>query len=285
DVEQRVGSLEGDLSNRDKELAEAKAALARQQSAGGDAGSAGRDLAAATSRAETLERDLQQAKEANGACKREVDRLQARVTELERAGAGGSGGGALGFAGPTGGGTAGGTGTSGSGTLGLVGGTDAARGDDHAGGAGSSGSADGAGSSGSAGGLGSPGSGTGYQENTASPSYLADAGGQRFTGSSNEATGSDDAAESEGVRPEALPSARGGVADDLKKISGVGPKLERTLNGLGIYHFSQIAAFTPDNVAWVDRHLRFKGRIEREKWIEQAKILAEGGETEFSRRN
>ncbi len=81
-----------------------------------------------------------------------------------------------------------------------------------------------------------------------------------------------------------MTGARGGVPDDLKKISGVGPKLEKTLHGLGIFHFSQIAEFTPDNVAWVDRHLRFKGRIDRENWIEQARVLAAGGETEFSKR-
>ncbi|MGI9499217.1 MAG: hypothetical protein ACR2P3_04210, partial [Geminicoccaceae bacterium] len=114
----------------------------------------------------------------------------------------------------------------------------------------------------------------------ASPSYLADVGGQRSA-----ASGSDSSQDSEGVRPEALPQARDGVADNLKKISGVGPKLEKTLNGLGIFHFTQIASFTPDNVTWVDRHLRFKGRIERENWIEQAKTLAAGGETEFSRRS
>ena len=49
-----------------------------------------------------------------------------------------------------------------------------------------------------------------------------------------------------------------------------------TLHGLGIFHFRQIAAFTPDNVAWINRHLRFKGRIEREHWIEQARALAAG---------
>ena len=62
--------------------------------------------------------------------------------------------------------------------------------------------------------------------------------------------------------------------DDLKKIGGVGPKLEGTLNELGIYHFWQIAEFTPDNVAWVDGYLSFKGRIDRDDWIGQAKAFA-----------
>jgi NADH-quinone oxidoreductase subunit E len=67
--------------------------------------------------------------------------------------------------------------------------------------------------------------------------------------------------------------------DDLKMISGIGAKLEATLNELGIRHFRQIAEFTPDNVAWVNGRLRFKGRIERERWIEQAKQLTEGNDT------
>jgi len=75
-----------------------------------------------------------------------------------------------------------------------------------------------------------------------------------------------------------------GEADDLKKISGVGPVLEAKLNDLGIYHFSQIAAFTAEEIASVDESLNFKGRIEREDWLGQAKILAEGGETEFSKK-
>lgn len=73
-------------------------------------------------------------------------------------------------------------------------------------------------------------------------------------------------------------------ADDLKLISGVGPKLEGLLNGLGIKHFSQIAAFTENDIAEVNEKLSFTGRIERENWIEQAKKLAAGEETEFSQR-
>ncbi len=73
-------------------------------------------------------------------------------------------------------------------------------------------------------------------------------------------------------------------ADDLKRISGVGPKLEGVLNDLGFYRFEQIAAWTADDVAWVDQRLTFKGRIERDDWMSQAKILADGGETEFTSR-
>ena len=70
-----------------------------------------------------------------------------------------------------------------------------------------------------------------------------------------------------------LPQSKG-APDDLKKISGVGPKLEEKLNGLGIAQFSQIAALTPDQVAWLDEQLKAKGRIERDDWIDQAKALS-----------
>ncbi|MCE8008831.1 hypothetical protein [Aestuariivita sp.] len=86
-------------------------------------------------------------------------------------------------------------------------------------------------------------------------------------------------------QPETLVGARDGRADNLKLLKGVGPKLEQTLNELGFFHFDQIAKWTEAEVAWVDTRLKFKGRIERDGWIEQAKILAAGGETEFSKRS
>jgi len=52
-----------------------------------------------------------------------------------------------------------------------------------------------------------------------------------------------------------------------------------------VWHFWQIARWTEAEIAWVDTRLKFKGRIERDEWIAQAKILAEGGETEFSKRS
>lgn len=72
--------------------------------------------------------------------------------------------------------------------------------------------------------------------------------------------------------------------DNLKEIKGVGPGLENTLNDLGIYKFSQIAAWGASEIAWVDARLKFKGRIERDSWVDQAKTLASGGDTEFSKR-
>jgi NADH-quinone oxidoreductase subunit E len=61
---------------------------------------------------------------------------------------------------------------------------------------------------------------------------------------------------------------------DLKTISGVGPKLEKVLNGLGIWSFGQIAAWTPEEIAWVDDYLSLKGRIGRDDWTRQAAALA-----------
>lgn len=82
------------------------------------------------------------------------------------------------------------------------------------------------------------------------------------------------------ARPAALSdAARTEGPDDLKKISGVGPKLEETLNSLGIWHFDQVAGLTAVDIAWVDERLRFKGRIERDDWVGQAKALAEGKDT------
>jgi predicted flap endonuclease-1-like 5' DNA nuclease len=89
----------------------------------------------------------------------------------------------------------------------------------------------------------------------------------------------------EGTRPAALEAAREGGADDLKRIKGIGPKLEKLCNRLGFYHFDQIAAWTADEVAWVDQNLEgFKGRVTRDNWVEQARLLASGGETEFSKK-
>jgi len=75
-------------------------------------------------------------------------------------------------------------------------------------------------------------------------------------------------------KPETLAAPRGGAKDNLKNIKGIGPKIEETLNGMGIYHFDQVAAWGRKEVKWVDEELSFKGRIDREKWISQAKALA-----------
>ncbi|WP_212525270.1 NADH-quinone oxidoreductase subunit NuoE [Actibacterium sp. MT2.3-13A] len=89
-------------------------------------------------------------------------------------------------------------------------------------------------------------------------------------------------AEAAGAEPSLLAAPRAGGADDLKQLKGVGPKLEQTLNELGVYHFDQIAAWTEAEIAWVDDRLKFRGRIQRDGWVEQAKTLAAGGTTEFA---
>jgi len=75
------------------------------------------------------------------------------------------------------------------------------------------------------------------------------------------------------VEARGLEAAIGGKADDLKVISGIGPKLEQTLNGLGIFHFEQIAGWSAKDVNEMDDLLSFKGRIERDDWITQAKKM------------
>lgn len=87
-----------------------------------------------------------------------------------------------------------------------------------------------------------------------------------------------------GKRPLGLMAPRGGQADDLKLIKGIGRQNEGRLHGLGIWHFDQIGGWTKENVDWVGSYLAFPGRIERESWVSQAKELAAGAETEFARR-
>lgn len=74
--------------------------------------------------------------------------------------------------------------------------------------------------------------------------------------------------------PEKLDAPRDGQKDNLKQIKGIGPKIEGQLNALGVYHFDQVAEWDRGTVAWVDSHLSFRGRIDRERWVSQAKDLA-----------
>ena len=94
------------------------------------------------------------------------------------------------------------------------------------------------------------------------------------------------------VRSEALvgadnprPLRAGSGIDDLKRIRGIGVLIEKKLNSLGVTHYEQVANWTGADIERISNLLDFKGRIERENWIEQARILATGGQTEFSRRN
>jgi len=81
------------------------------------------------------------------------------------------------------------------------------------------------------------------------------------------------------IRPQDI--ARPVTPDDLKMISGVGPKIEGILHDLGIFTFAQVAAWKKAEREWVDGYLSFHGRIEREDWVKQAKALAKGGEAEY----
>jgi len=73
-------------------------------------------------------------------------------------------------------------------------------------------------------------------------------------------------------------------ADDLKRIRGIGVLTEKRLNALGTTTYRHIADWTPEDVDRISKALDFKGRIQRENWVEQARILSAGGDTEFSRR-
>lgn len=91
-------------------------------------------------------------------------------------------------------------------------------------------------------------------------------------------TAAEAAPASVGTAPAALSAARDGQPDDLKQIKGVGPKLEQLLHSMGYFHFDQIAAWSADEVAWVDDNIvGFKGRVTRDDWVSQARsLIAEG---------
>ncbi len=83
------------------------------------------------------------------------------------------------------------------------------------------------------------------------------------------------------VRPMGLAAPRNGVPDDLQRIRGIGRRIEQRLNDLGIYHFGQIAAWTPAEMGWMAQQLAFPERIAWDDWIGQAIVLAAGGDTGF----
>ncbi|MDX8528776.1 proton-conducting membrane transporter [Mesorhizobium sp. MSK_1335] len=82
----------------------------------------------------------------------------------------------------------------------------------------------------------------------------------------------------------AAPQAATGKADNLRRLIGIGPVNERLLKGQGVTSYAQIGAWTTADVKRIEEVLNFDGRIAREKWIEQAKLLAAGDEAEFARR-
>ncbi len=84
-------------------------------------------------------------------------------------------------------------------------------------------------------------------------------------------------------KPSGLPRARDGVRDDLKKINGLSPLDESTLNNMGIFHFDQIAAWQQTEVLWLENHVFARGRIGREDWQGQARAIAARGELRATR--
>ncbi len=102
--------------------------------------------------------------------------------------------------------------------------------------------------------------------------------------SSNETQNDIDEKDSNKSMPKVLDAPINGKPDNLCKIKGIGTVIEGKLNDLGIFHFEQIASWSEEEIKWVDGHLSFSGRIIREDWVGQAKLLAKGEETEFSKR-
>lgn len=89
----------------------------------------------------------------------------------------------------------------------------------------------------------------------------------------------------EGSKPAGLAAPRDGQGDDLKTLEGIGPALEKLCHELGIFHFDQIAAWGDAETAWMDANLKgFKGRVTRDKWVAQAKLICSVGMEEFLRR-
>ena len=88
-----------------------------------------------------------------------------------------------------------------------------------------------------------------------------------------------------GTKPKGLKAPKGGAGDDLKLIEGIGPVLEKVCHDNGIFHFDQIAAWGPAEVAWMNGNMpRFKGRVSRDKWVAQARMILEVGIEEFLER-
>ncbi|MER9458391.1 MULTISPECIES: proton-conducting membrane transporter [unclassified Mesorhizobium] len=83
------------------------------------------------------------------------------------------------------------------------------------------------------------------------------------------------------VPKKAAPAA--GKADNLRRLIGIGPVNDKLLKGLGVTTYAQIAGWTATDVKRIEDTLNFDGRIAREKWVEQAKLLAAGDEKEFAR--
>lgn len=87
------------------------------------------------------------------------------------------------------------------------------------------------------------------------------------------------------VKPAGLAGPHGGMPDPLQRIEGIGPVLEKLCHDMGIFHFNQIAGWGPGEVAWMDSNLKgFRGRVTRDKWVRQARLIGEIGLEAFQLR-
>ena len=115
------------------------------------------------------------------------------------------------------------------------------------------------------------------------PAPAAAPGGRSAAGAAEAFEDAPAGAGTQEVEPERLDGPREGGPDDFQRIRGVGPKLEETLHGMGIYHYDQIAEWGPGEVAWADEHLEgFRGRVTRDDWVGQARALRSGGDVAFA---
>ncbi|MEM1365208.1 MAG: hypothetical protein AAGH82_05590 [Pseudomonadota bacterium] len=87
-----------------------------------------------------------------------------------------------------------------------------------------------------------------------------------------------------GKKPRTMKAPRKAGADNLTLIDGVGNAIEKRLFELGIFHFDQIAKWTPENCVWIGNQIGFPGRAERENWVGESEILSAGGTTDHARR-
>ncbi|MGU3574791.1 hypothetical protein ACLBWZ_04640 [Brucellaceae bacterium C25G] len=86
-------------------------------------------------------------------------------------------------------------------------------------------------------------------------------------------------------QPTLLDVAKDGKPDDLLKIKGIGPTLQRKLYALGVYHFEQLAGWNANNAVWIGKQLNFPGRVEREEWVEQARSIIEIADKEHAQKS
>jgi predicted flap endonuclease-1-like 5' DNA nuclease len=87
-----------------------------------------------------------------------------------------------------------------------------------------------------------------------------------------------------GKEPKRMAKARGGKPDNLTLIDGVGNAIEKRLFDLGIFHFDQIAKMTDAEATWLGISIGFPGRVQRENWVAESKILAAGGMTDHAKK-